>query len=49
MFSVTIKKIKDPEKYLVDPKNVFFETNVKNRPYELVRIAIYKTFKLEFA
>lgn len=48
MFLVMIKKIKDLEKYLVDLKNVFFEINVKNRLYELVRIVIYKIFKFEF-
>ncbi|KAL0660309.1 hypothetical protein Bca4012_080894 [Brassica carinata] len=46
---VTIKKIKDPEKYLVDPKNVFFETNVKNRPYELlVSAQLVKDYDLKF-
>jgi len=31
--------IKNPERYLDDPKNIHFETNVKNRLYELVRTA----------
>lgn len=31
--------IKNPETYLDNPKNIHFETNVKNRLYELVRTA----------
>ncbi|CAH8329616.1 unnamed protein product [Eruca vesicaria subsp. sativa] len=46
---VTIKKIKDPEKYMVDPKNVYFETNVKNRKYELlVHAQLVKDYDLKF-
>ncbi|KAL0739420.1 hypothetical protein Bca4012_015630 [Brassica carinata] len=46
---VTVKKIKDPEKYLVDPKNVFFETSLRNRPYELlVHAQLVKDYNLKF-
>ncbi|KAF8090483.1 hypothetical protein N665_0475s0018 [Sinapis alba] len=46
---VTVKKIKDPEKYMFDPKNVFFETSVKNRQYELlVHAQLVKDYELKF-
>ncbi|KAJ0262775.1 B3 domain-containing protein [Hirschfeldia incana] len=45
---VTIK-IKNPERYLVDPDNVFFVTSVKNRPYELlVHSQVVKDYNLKF-
>ncbi|XP_019097846.1 PREDICTED: B3 domain-containing protein At4g34400-like [Camelina sativa] len=42
-------KIKDPETYLDDPKNIHFETNVKNRLYELlVHAQLVKDYCLRF-
>ena len=32
-----VPKIKNPEKYLENPENIYFESELKNRPYELVR------------
>ncbi|XP_023635064.1 B3 domain-containing protein At4g34400 isoform X2 [Capsella rubella] len=42
-------KIKNPETYLDDPKNIHFETNVKNRLYELlVHAQLVKDYCLTF-
>ncbi|XP_010460626.1 PREDICTED: B3 domain-containing protein At4g34400-like [Camelina sativa] len=42
-------KIKNPETYLDDPKNIHFETNVKNRLYELlVHAQLVKDYCLRF-
>ncbi|KAG5413650.1 hypothetical protein IGI04_001217, partial [Brassica rapa subsp. trilocularis] len=30
-----VPKIKNPEKYLENPENIYFESELKNRPYEL--------------
>lgn len=41
--------IKNPERYLDDPKNIHFETNVKNRLYELlVHAQLVKDYCLRF-
>ncbi|KFK30080.1 hypothetical protein AALP_AA7G214000 [Arabis alpina] len=42
-------KIKNPEKYLDDPKNIHFETGVKNRTYELYILRqLVKDYNLMF-
>ncbi|KFK30878.1 hypothetical protein AALP_AA6G037600 [Arabis alpina] len=44
-----IPKIKNPESYLDDPKNVFFESSIKNRLYELlVHAQLVKDYGLKF-
>ncbi|VVB12383.1 unnamed protein product [Arabis nemorensis] len=42
-------KIKNPERYLDNPKNVFFETSIKNRLFELlVHAQLVKDYGLRF-
>ncbi|CAH2071910.1 unnamed protein product, partial [Thlaspi arvense] len=44
-----VRKIKNPEAYLDDPNNVYFETGVKNRLYELlVHSQLVKDYCLKF-
>ncbi|KAH0901901.1 hypothetical protein HID58_041404 [Brassica napus] len=44
-----VPKIKNPEKYLENPENIYFESELKNRPYELLIDAkVVKTHCLKF-